>query len=117
LDETGAKISGIVRHPLGTSDFSSYLIQAQASGAGVIALLNGGADAVSAVKQAAEFGVTQSGSQELAALVMLLQDVKALGLNKVRGGASQNLFTGISMIGRANGPPTTPLKWMAECPQ
>jgi branched-chain amino acid transport system substrate-binding protein len=85
LDETGAKISGIVRHPLGTSDFSSYLIQAQASGAGVIALLNGGADAVSAVKQAAEFGVTQSGSQELAALVMLLQDVKALGLKQSAG--------------------------------
>jgi branched-chain amino acid transport system substrate-binding protein len=78
------KVVGVSRHPLGTSDFSSYLLQCQGSGAPVIALLNGGADAVNALKQAGEFQITQGGKQ-IASLAMLLNDVKAVGLKDAQG--------------------------------
>ncbi|CAO3362511.1 ABC transporter substrate-binding protein [Azospirillum palustre] len=80
----GGTISGSVRHPLGTSDFSSFLLQAQGSGADVIGLANAGGDTVNAVKQAAEFGITQSG-QSLAGLLMFITDVNALGLQSAQG--------------------------------
>lgn len=80
----GGKILGESRHPLNAMDFSSFLVSAQASGAKVIGLANGGADTVNAVKQAGEFGLTQSG-QLLAALTIVISDVKALGLATARG--------------------------------
>ena len=78
------KIVGEARHPLNTMDFSSFLVGAQASGAKVIGLANGGADTVNAVKQAGEFGVTQGG-QTLAALVTVISDIHALGLKTAQG--------------------------------
>ncbi|MBW8854725.1 MAG: ABC transporter substrate-binding protein, partial [Bradyrhizobium sp.] len=59
VQAAGGKVLGSVRHPLNTSDFSSYLLQAQASGAKVVAFANGGGDMVNAVKQANEFGLTK----------------------------------------------------------
>jgi branched-chain amino acid transport system substrate-binding protein len=84
LGRAGGKVVGVSRHPLGTSDFSSYLLQGQGSGAPVIALLNGGADAVNALKQAGEFQITQGGKQ-IVSLAMLLNDVKAVGLKDAQG--------------------------------
>lgn len=85
LVQNGAKVIGSARHPLGTTDFSSYLLQAQSSGAKVIALANASGDTVNAIKQAQEFGVTQGG-QHLASMLMFPTDVKSLGLE-----AAQNL--------------------------
>lgn len=79
----GGKTVGAVRHPLGTSDFSSFLLQAQTSGAKVIGLANAGGDTVNSIKAAAEFGITRK--QNLAALLMLLTDVHAIGLNTAQG--------------------------------
>ncbi|NUB17235.1 ABC transporter substrate-binding protein [Azospirillum brasilense] len=78
------KVAGNVRHPLGTADFASYLLQAQASKADVIGLANAGGDATNAVKQASEFGITQSG-QSLAGLLLFISDVNALGLQAAQG--------------------------------
>ena len=74
----GGKVVGNVRAPLGTADFSSYLVQAQASGAKVIGLANAGTDTQNCVKQAAEFGLTNGGAR-LATLLMQISDVNALG--------------------------------------
>jgi branched-chain amino acid transport system substrate-binding protein len=79
----GGKVLGAVRHPLGTSDFSSFLLQAQTSGAKVVGLANAGGDTVNSIKAAAEFGITRK--QSLAALLMLLTDVHAIGLNTAQG--------------------------------
>lgn len=78
------KVVGESRHPLNTPDFSSFLLSAQTSGAKVVALANGGADTINAVKQAGEFGITQAG-QTLAALVIVISDVHALGLKTAQG--------------------------------
>ena len=67
----------------GTTDFSSFLVQAQASGAKVLGLANAGADTVNSIKQANEFGVNKS--MKLAALLMFITDVHALGLDTARG--------------------------------
>lgn len=75
----GGEVLGAVRHPLGTTDFSSFVLQAQGSGAQVIALANASGDTVNAIKQAQEFGVTQGG-QILASMLMFPSDVNALGL-------------------------------------
>jgi branched-chain amino acid transport system substrate-binding protein len=83
LTSLGGKIVGSVKHPLGTTDFSSYLIQAQSSGAKVVALADTGADLINAVKQAAEFGLTQK--QVLAGLFTQIVDVKAIGLQAAQG--------------------------------
>jgi branched-chain amino acid transport system substrate-binding protein len=83
LGRAGGKVVGVSRHPLGTSDFSSYLLQGQGSGAPVLALLNGGADAVNAVKQISEFRINDK--QTIASLAMLINDVKALGLRDAQG--------------------------------
>lgn len=84
VNQLGGKVQGAVRHPLGTSDFSSFLLQAQGSGAQVIGLANAGGDTTNAVKQAAEFGITQGG-QSLAGLLLFIQDVHALGLQTAQG--------------------------------
>jgi branched-chain amino acid transport system substrate-binding protein len=80
----GGKVLGEVRHPLGAADFSSFLLQAQSSGAKVIGLANAGADTVNAIKQAGEFGIVEQG-QSLAALILFLQDVHSLGLEVSKG--------------------------------
>ena len=79
----GGRVAGAVRVPLGTSDFSSFLLQAQTSGAKVIGLANAGGDTVNSIKAAAEFGITKR--QNLAALLMLVTDVHAIGLNTAQG--------------------------------
>ncbi|WP_103171088.1 MULTISPECIES: ABC transporter substrate-binding protein [Paracoccus] len=84
VTEKGGTITGSVRHPLATTDFSSFLLQAQASGAKVIGLANAGADTQNAIKQAAEFGITQGG-QKLAALLFTLADVHGLGAEAAQG--------------------------------
>ncbi|MFD1625465.1 ABC transporter substrate-binding protein [Azospirillum griseum] len=84
VNKLGGKIVGSVRHPLGSADFSSFLLQAQGSKADVIGFANAGADATNAVKQAAEFGITQSG-QSLAGLLLFITDIHALGLPAAQG--------------------------------
>jgi branched-chain amino acid transport system substrate-binding protein len=84
VEANGGKVLGTVRHPLSTSDFSSFLLQAQSSGAKVIGLANAGGDTTNSIKQAAEFGITQGG-QQLAALLLFLSDVHALGLPVAQG--------------------------------
>jgi branched-chain amino acid transport system substrate-binding protein len=83
LTSLGGKVVGSVKHPLGTTDFSSYLLQAQSSGAKVVALADTGADLINAVKQAAEFGLT--GKQILAGLFTQIVDVKSIGLQAAQG--------------------------------
>ncbi|WP_257164606.1 ABC transporter substrate-binding protein [Bradyrhizobium sp. SRS-191] len=80
----GGKVIGGVKHPLNTSDFSSFLLQAQSSGAKVIGLANAGGDTTNSIKQAAEFGITKGG-QKLAALLLFLTDVKSIGLDIAQG--------------------------------
>jgi branched-chain amino acid transport system substrate-binding protein len=80
----GGKVVGQVRHPTGTSDFSSFLLQAQGSKAPIIGLANGGLDTVNAVKQASEFGITEGG-QKLVGLVIVITDIHAMGLKGARG--------------------------------
>jgi branched-chain amino acid transport system substrate-binding protein len=80
----GGKVLGAVRHPINTQDFSSFLLQAQASKAKVIGLANAGADTTNSIKQAAEFGIVKGG-QSLAGLLVFLSDVHALGLQTAQG--------------------------------
>lgn len=84
VTENGGTVTGSVRHPLASTDFSSFLLQAQSSGAKVIGLANAGADTQNAIKQAAEFGITQGG-QKLAALLFTLSDVNGLGAEAAQG--------------------------------
>ncbi len=79
----GGKVMGSVKHPLGTSDFSSFLLQAQSSGADILGLANAGGDLNSAIRSANEFGVTKT--MKLAALMMFISDVHALGLESTQG--------------------------------
>jgi branched-chain amino acid transport system substrate-binding protein len=80
----GGKVLGGVKHPLNTSDFSSFLLQAQSSKAKIIGLANAGGDTTNSIKQAAEFGIV-SGGQKLAALLLFINDVHALGLKTAQG--------------------------------
>jgi branched-chain amino acid transport system substrate-binding protein len=80
----GGQVLGGVKHPLNTSDFSSFLLQAQSSKAKVIGLANAGGDTTNSIKQAAEFGIVQGG-QKLAALLLFVNDVHALGLKTAQG--------------------------------
>ncbi|MEY9414738.1 branched-chain amino acid transport system substrate-binding protein [Bradyrhizobium japonicum] len=80
----GGKVVGGVKHPLNTPDFSSFLLQAQASKAKIIGLANAGGDTTNSIKQAAEFGIVKGG-QKLAALLLFLTDVKAIGLETAQG--------------------------------
>src|SRR3569623_73676 len=84
VKESGGKVLGDVRHPLNSSDFSSYLLQAQASKAKVVALANAGGDTPNALKQAAEFGITQGG-QKMIALLQEITDTHALGVKATQG--------------------------------
>jgi branched-chain amino acid transport system substrate-binding protein len=84
IEASGGRVVGRSRFPLGTNDFSSFLLQAQASKADVVAFASAGADTVNALKQAAEFGLPQGG-QQLAGLLVLLPDVEALGLKAAQG--------------------------------
>lgn len=80
----GGRVHGAVRHPLGTMDFSSFLLQAQGSRANIIGLANGGTDTINAVKQAIEFGLPQGGAQ-LVALIAFISDIHSLGLRDGQG--------------------------------
>jgi branched-chain amino acid transport system substrate-binding protein len=84
VEANGGKVLGKVRHPLNTNDFSSFLLQAQASKAKVIGLANAGGDTINAIKQAAEFGIIRGG-QTLAGLLVYVSDVAALGLTTAQG--------------------------------
>lgn len=84
IEKHGGKVLGSSKHPLGTSDFASFLLQAQNSKAKVIGLANAGGDTTNAIKQAAEFGIV-SGGQKLAGMLMFLTDVHSLGLNVAQG--------------------------------
>jgi branched-chain amino acid transport system substrate-binding protein len=79
----GGKVLGSVRHPLNTADFSSYLLQAQASGAKVVAFANGGGDMVNATKQANEFGLTKN--QTMVSLLVFISDVHSMELKSAQG--------------------------------
>src|SRR6195952_321978 len=80
----GGKVLGGVKHPLNTSDFSSFLLQAQSSKAKIVGLANAGGDTTNAIKQAAEFGIV-AGGQKLAALLLFINDVNSLGLKVAQG--------------------------------
>jgi len=80
----GGKVLGDIKHPLNTSDFSSFLLQAQSSKAKVIGLANAGGDTTNSIKQASEFGIT-AGGQKLAGLLLTLIDVHSLGLKTAQG--------------------------------
>jgi len=84
VEETGGQVLGRVRHPFPGQDFSSFLLQAQASGAKIIGLANAGGDTINSVMQAAEFGIVDAG-QNLAGLLVFITDVNALGLDIAQG--------------------------------
>jgi branched-chain amino acid transport system substrate-binding protein len=84
VEANGGKVVGKVRHPINTSDFSSFLLQAQSSKAKVIGLANAGGDTINSVKQAAEFGITKGG-QSLAGLLIFSSDIMSLGLKNAAG--------------------------------
>jgi branched-chain amino acid transport system substrate-binding protein len=84
VEGNGGKVIGKIRHPLNNNDFSSFMLQAQASKAKVIGLANAGGDATNAIKQAAEFGIGRGG-QSVAALQVFITDVAALGLQTAQG--------------------------------
>ncbi|WP_407520107.1 ABC transporter substrate-binding protein [Methylobacterium oryzisoli] len=84
VTRNGGTVKGASRHPLGTADFSSLLLQAQSSGAKVVGLANAGADAINIVKQASEFGLKESG-QSLVAFLVFINDVHAMGLKDAQG--------------------------------
>ena len=84
IESMGGKVLGGVRAPLGTSDYSSFLLQAQGSKAQVIGLANAGADTLNSLKQANEFGIVKGG-QKVAALLMFITDVHSLGLPVAQG--------------------------------
>ncbi|MGE0765737.1 MAG: ABC transporter substrate-binding protein [Hyphomicrobiaceae bacterium] len=84
VEKAGGKVVGKVRVPFPGTDFSSFLLQAQASGAKVIGLANAGGDTINSIKQAGEFGITQAG-QSLAGLLIFVTDVHALGLKSAQG--------------------------------
>src|SRR3954469_830546 len=82
--KSGGKVLGTVKHPLNTSDFSSYLLQAQSSKAKVIGLANAGGDTINAIKQSAEFGLMKSG-QKLSPLLAFVTDIDSIGLETAQG--------------------------------
>ncbi|WP_189044106.1 ABC transporter substrate-binding protein [Aliidongia dinghuensis] len=84
IEQHGGKVLGSANHPLATPDFSSFLLQAQASKAQVVGFANAGGDTIEAIKQATEFGLT-AGGQRVAAMLLLLTDVHSLGLKAAQG--------------------------------
>ena len=98
----GGKVLGAVRHPLNTADFSSFLLQAQASKAKIVALSNAGGDTINAIKQAGEFGLGRKGDQRVAALLLQFPDTHALGLEAAQGlTASETFFWDLDDATRA----------------
>jgi branched-chain amino acid transport system substrate-binding protein len=93
VKSSGGKVVGGVKHPLNTADFSSFLLQAQSSKAKVIGLANAGGDTTNSIKQAAEFGIAKGG-QKLAALLLFITDVKAIGLETAQGLSFTETSTG-----------------------
>jgi branched-chain amino acid transport system substrate-binding protein len=96
VEANGGKVLGKVRHPFPGTDFSSFLLQAQASKAKVIGLANAGGDTINSIKQAAEFGITQGG-QNLAGLLIFISDVHAIGLQSAQGLLLTEACTGTPM--------------------
>jgi branched-chain amino acid transport system substrate-binding protein len=84
VKKSGGTVLGSVRAPINTSDFSSYLLQAQASKAQIIGLANAGGDTINSIKQAAEFGIVKGG-QKLAGLLVFISDIHSLGLERAQG--------------------------------
>jgi branched-chain amino acid transport system substrate-binding protein len=84
VNKNGGKVLGEVRHPINTNEFSSFLLQAQASKAQVIGLANAGGDTINSIKQASEFGIVKGG-QKLAGLLVFVSDVHSLGLERAQG--------------------------------
>lgn len=84
IKASGGEVVGDVKHPLGTNDFSSYLLKAQASGANIIGLANVGLDSIATIRQAGEFGITQGG-QQLAGFIVFISDIHSLGLKTAQG--------------------------------
>lgn len=84
VQKAGGKVLGSVRHPLNTSDFSSFILQAQASKSKIVGLANAGGDTINSIKQAAEFGVVRGG-QKLAGLLVFISDIHSLGLETAQG--------------------------------
>jgi branched-chain amino acid transport system substrate-binding protein len=82
--KSGGKVIGSVKHPLNTADFSSFLLQAQASKAKIIGMANAGGDTTNTIKQASEFGIV-AGGQKLAGMLLFISDVNALGLKVAQG--------------------------------
>src|SRR5258708_6505201 len=89
--KNGGKVLGKVRQPLNTQDFSSFLLQAQASKAKIVGLANAGGDTTNSIKQAAEFGIVKGG-QNLAGLLVFLTDIHSLGLQTAQGLVVTNTF-------------------------
>lgn len=86
INQSGGKVLGSVRHPFNTSDFSSFLLQAQNSGAGVLGLANAGGDTVTSIQQAHEFGLLgPSSKMKVAALLFQINDAKSVGLANMQG--------------------------------
>jgi branched-chain amino acid transport system substrate-binding protein len=84
VEQSGGKVLGAVYHPINTSDFSSFLLQAQASKAKIVGLANAGGDTINSIKQGSEFGIV-AGGQKFAALLMFITDVHSLGLKVAQG--------------------------------
>ncbi len=84
VTSSGGKVLGSVKHPLNTTDFSSFLLQAQSSKAKVIGLANAGGDTINSIKAASEFGIVRGG-QKMAGLLVFLSDIHALGLSTAQG--------------------------------
>ena len=85
VEAAGGSVVSDIKHPINTSDFSSFLLQAQSSGADVIALANGGADTINSIKSAAEFGIGRDGKQQVVGLAINLNDTRALGVANAQG--------------------------------
>ena len=99
---------GGVKHPLNTSDFSSFLLQAQASKAKIVGMANAGGDTTNTIKQAAEFGIV-AGGQKLAGLLLFLTDVHSLGLEDRAGPElHRNLLLGPERRAPARSPSASP---------
>src|SRR5437868_13032309 len=87
---SGGEVLGAVRHPLGTADYASFLLQAQASGADIVGVANAGDDTITSIKQAAEFGLTRK--QKLVGLILGMNGIPALGLKAAQGAQIMNPF-------------------------
>ena len=97
----GGQVLGDVRHPLSASDFSSFLLQAQASKAQVLGLANAGGDTINSIKAAKEFGITKT--MKLAALLIFIDDIHSLGLETTQGLVRPTAGTGTRTPPRASG--------------